>query len=75
MKAYAEMTKGEIAANFEGRWDVEGYRDAIEGLLELEKAAADESRANLDAYFSEMESIAAEFGQGINTVANDTARL
>mgnify|MGYP001081529976 CR=1 FL=1 len=75
MKTFAEMTKEEIAANFENRWDAEGYREAIEGLLKLEEAAADEERAHLDAYFAEIDRIAAEYGQGINTVANDTARL
>ncbi len=73
MKAFAEMTKEEIAENFSNRWNVEGYRAAIENLAELEKLAA--NGVDVDTYYAEIDRIADEYGQGINTVAFDTARL
>lgn len=69
MKNFNEMTKAEIIANFENRWNVEGYREAIEELAEV-------ANANDCAGFEKLSDFIAEkFHQGINTVVNDIARL
>lgn len=60
--------KQQVSANFDTRFEREGYADAI-----AEVATVFATR-NIAAYGEALDRVAAQYGQGVNTIAADVMR-